>query len=583
MRNRIFSGIIFFLFFIIASGLFYTQIIKHDMYKSLSEKNRIRVLPFEAPRGKIFDKNEILLVTNRISFDVEVVYQEIKDKEKVIKALGEILDIDRSILSKRIEKTRKMPFVPVVIAQDVGKSKAIQVEEAKLDLAGVVVSVKPLREYIYKDKFSHVVGYLGKISESELKRYKTYGYHMRDFVGKDGVERSYNDYLRGVDGGLQVEVDSRGRQLRLIALKEASPGRDIYLSLDLALQGFCDSVMEDKKGAILAMDPSTGAILALVSKPGFDPNVFVKPDNFKEVTALLNDSNSSPLMNRAISGAYPPGSVFKIVTATAALDTRKFDKEKTFLCEGTIRVGNRVFHCWKEEGHGTQCIKDAMRHSCNVFFYQLGLLAGVDLISKYAFKFGLGRPTGIDLPGEASGFVPTVSWKKKTFKEPWFRGETANYAIGQGYLLVTPLQIARVLCAVANGGKLVTPFIVEKIEDASFESGETGFAKIHKPEAEDIGISEETLKVIKEALKEVVNSERGTGLYARSDKVVISGKTGTAQNPQGASHAWFAGFAPFDEPKICVVVLLEHGGKGGLESARFARKIIEEAIKLKLL
>lgn len=573
MRVRIFTGTILVLFLALAFGLFYTQVLKHASYRMLSERNRIRVIPLAAPRGKIYDRSERLLVSSRIAFDVQVIYQEIKDEKKVVDTLSSILEVERASLSRKVKEAKRSPFIPVEVVADVDKGKAIRVEEARLGLAGVIVTTRPLRNYLYGNSVSHVTGYLGRISESEFTKYKNYGYRIRDFVGKDGVERSYNGYLRGTGGGLQLEVDSKGRTQRTIAVKEPRSGKNLYLSIDLELQKFCDSLLGEKKGVILAMKPDTGAMLALVSHADFDPNAFVASNNTKTVLGILNDTKGLPLLDRAISGTYPPGSVFKIVVAAAALDSGSLSEKETFFCGGSLTLGNRVFHCWNEDGHGSQIVKRAIKNSCNVFFYQLGLLVGPDEIARYAFRFGFGRPTDIDLPGEVSGFVPTVSWKKRKLKEAWFRGETANYSIGQGYLLVTPIQILRLTGAVANGGRLVTPFVVGRIEDIT----------LRHEKSRDIGLESGALEAIRGALKSAINDPHGTGLYARSKEIVISGKTGTAQNPQGEPHAWFTGFAPFENPGICVVVFIEHGGKGGLDPARFAKQIIEEAKKLELL
>ncbi|MCQ9206496.1 MAG: penicillin-binding protein 2 [Omnitrophica bacterium] len=573
MRARIFAGTILFLFLTLVLGLFYTQVLKHASYRQLSERNRIRAIPLVAPRGKIYDRSGRLLVSSRIAFDIQVIYQEIKDKKKVIDTLSNILEVDRVSLSRKMKEARKSPFIPIKIVADVDKGKAIRVEEARLGLAGVIVTTRPLRNYLYGNTISHVTGYLGRISESEFTKYKSYGYRVRDFVGKDGVEKSYNDYLRGTDGGLQLEVDSKGRTQRTIAIKEPRSGKNIYLSIDLELQKFCDSLLGEKKGAILAMKPDTGEMLAFVSHADFDPNAFVASYNTKSVSAILSDTKGLPLFDRAISGTYPSGSVFKIVIAAAALDSGDFSEKETFFCGGSLTLGNRVFHCWNEDGHGSQAIAQAIKNSCNVFFYQLGLLVGPDEIARYAFRFGFGRPTGIDLPGELSGFVPTTSWKKRKLKESWFRGETANYSIGQGYLLVTPIQILRLIGAVANGGRLVTPFVVGRIEDIA----------VRHEKSRDTGLESGVLEAIRSALKSAINAPHSTGLYARSKEIIISGKTGTAENPHGESHAWFTGFAPFEDPGISVVVFIEHGGKGGLDPARFAKQVIEEAKKLELL
>jgi len=573
IRIKLYAGTIFFLFFILVLRLFHMQIIKHEEYIRYSENNRIRVVPLEAARGRIYDRNENLLVSNRISFDIAVVYSELRDKNEVKDILCDIIDIDQKAIKDRIESCAKRPFIPIKIIEDIDKEKAIQIEELIVDMPGVIVTTRPVRNYIYKDTISHITGYLGLISEKELEKYKTYGYHMRESFGKDGIERNYNEYLRGKDGGLQVEVDSRGRQVSLIAVKEPLSGKDLKLNIDLDLQKFCSDILGKDKGVIIAMNPENGEVFALVSHPTFDPNVFVSSKHMRKVEKLLKDSKAFPLLDRAIGGTYPPGSIFKIIIATCALDEGFFNKEKTFYCNGRYHVGNRVFRCWKEKGHGVQAIIEAIKHSCNVFFYQLGLLIGPDNISKYAIKFGLGHPTGIDLPGEVSGFVPTRSWKRKRFRETWFKGETANYSIGQGYLLVTPIQIVRAFSIVANGGKLVEPRIVKKIEDVEMQY----------LEPRSIGVKKETLEIVREGMRSAVNEKHGTGMYARSKKVVIAGKTGTAQNPLGNSHAWFVGFAPFEKPRLTLVVFVEHGGKGGLKPARYARKIVEKAMELGLI
>ncbi|MFH1593757.1 MAG: penicillin-binding protein 2 [Candidatus Omnitrophota bacterium] len=572
MRHRIFVITIFFFFAILIVGLSYTQLFRYDVYTDLSEKNRIRVLSLEAPRGRIFDRNGNLLVNNRLSFDVEVIYQEIKDPGRIADLLSGILGIEKKAVAESMERARNKPFVPMKLARDIKKEKAIEIEEMRLDFPGLIVTTRPLRNYIYKENMAHLLGYLGKISESELLRYRTYGYRMIDYVGKDGVEWFYNDYLRGTNGGLQIEVDSRGRQLRVLATKEPSAGRDLYLSVDIELQKFCDSIMNGKKGAIIAMESSTGAILAMVSRPNFDPNVFIAV-NDKEVSRLLNDSEGFPLMNRAIAGTYPPGSIFKTVVATAALETGTIDDRSIFYCSGIHVVGNRIFHCWKEKGHGSQNVGQGIQNSCNSFFYQLGLVLGVERISEYASKFGLGSLLGIDLPGEKPGLVPTPSWKRRSLKASWFNGETANYSIGQGYLLITPLQALNLVNVFASGGMIVEPYVAARIENV----------RVRHLDPRQTGFKKTTVKSVKVALKNVVNAPRGTGIYARSEEIIISGKTGTAQNPHGKTHAWFTGFAPFKDPKITVVVFSEHGGKGGLDPARFAKKIIEEAGKLELL
>ncbi len=569
MRIKALTVFIGFLFFILSLGLFYTQVVRYDFYKTLSERNRIRVVPLEAPRGRIYDRDGQILVTNRIAFNLAIISQEVKDPEELAEKLNLLLGLSKNDLLKKMKDARRAPYAPFVISEDIGKENAIKIEEARSGMPGIIVAIEPMRSYMENGFAAHLTGYLGKISESELKKYKSYGYQPQDVVGKDGIERYYNEYLRGKSGGYQVEVDSRGRQLRVLALKETEPGRDLHLTINSDLQKLSASLLKNDKGAIVAINPQTGEVLAMASSPGFDPSVFVTPNNNKEIFDLLKDKESFPLVNRAVGASYPPGSIFKVVVALAALETKALGPDSILSCSGSHRVGNRSFHCWKEKGHGPQDMKTAIKNSCNVFFYQAGLTLGADPMAEYAFRFGLGKKTGIDLPGEASGLVPSTEWKKKTIRQAWFKGETANYAIGQGYLLTTPLQISVMISAIANGGSLVEPFIVNKIEDVP----------ISHRDPRDLGFKKENIDLVKEGLRMVVNEPHGTGFYARSKEVIVSGKTGTAQNPQGESHAWFAGFAPHEEPKICVVVFLENGGKGGLKPARYAKEIIEEAKK----
>ncbi|MBL7158286.1 MAG: penicillin-binding protein 2 [Candidatus Omnitrophica bacterium] len=573
MRLRILGGVIFLFYFVTVLGLFNAQVTNYKIYRGLSEKNRIRILPLVSPRGKIYDRSKKLLVSNRIAFTVGVVYQELGDKEKILRILSDKLGIPEKKLSGKIEEAGINPFVPYSVADEVDKEKAIQLEEMKYKLQGVIVTARPMRDYLYGEKLSHVTGYLGKISKEELGKFRTYGYMLQDLVGKDGLEREYNEYLRGKSGGLQVEVDSKGRQLRVLALKEPAEGKDLYLEIDLELQDFCNDVLGEKSGAIIVMDPFTGGVLALASRPGYDPNAFVSSESAGEVNKILQDRALYPLLDRAIACAYPPGSVFKVVVAASVLDTGKLNETKTLFCGGSYRVGNRAFKCWKKPGHGTQSIREAIKNSCNVFFYQLGFIAGTDLLAEYARRFGFGEKTGIDLPGESAGFVPTIAWKKETLKESWFKGETANYAIGQGYLLVTPIQVLRMMAAVANGGELLVPHVVDRIENVELSQG--------KPQK--IDINGESLEIIREGLRMVVNDPHGTGIYGRVKGVVVAGKTGTAENSLGKAHGWFSGFAPFEGPKLCLVVFVEHGGKGGVGASMIARKVIEKARGLGLL
>ena len=567
MRDRALAAIMSALFILLATGLFYNQILRYGYYSRLSRNNSIRVMPIDGPRGTIFDRAGRPLVTNRLSFDVAIVYQEIGDRRKLARLLNDVLGMSGGEIMEALEKAAARSYGPVVIAADIGKEHALALEEASFDTGGLVIETRAKRDYMYRMFGSHLFGYLGEITADELEALKEYGYRMKDLVGRGGVEKQYERYLRGSDGGTQIEVDSRGRQMRVLGVKEPIAGQDLYLTIDASLQLTADKLLGDHKGAVVVMDPRSGEVLALASHPSFDPNIFIRPDMSEGRLKLLNDKSGRPMSNRAISGVYAPGSVFKIVTASAALENRKISRYSRFFCGGSFRLGNATFDCWKQEGHGWQTITDALMNSCNVYFYNTGKILGVDQLEAYAWLFGFGKSSGIDLPDEVKGIVPGRAWKKARRKGAWYEGETINYAIGQGYLLVTPLQVLDMTAVMANKGSLVRPRIVKRI----------GTAEVPADTPKAIGLGAGTVREVRDGLFEVINNENGTGKRAKIAGAAIAGKTGTAQNPQGRTHAWFCGFAPFADPKICLVVFLEHGGKGGVEPAEIARGIFEEA------
>ena len=408
---------------------------------------------------------------------------------------------------------------------------------------------------------------MGEISDIELESGKKYGYRAKDLIGRDGIEKYYDSYLTGVDGGIQIQVDNRGRLVRTLGLKEPVSGKDLHLTIDINLQSACDKALEDKRGAIIVMDPNNGEVLALSSSPAFDPNVFVRPEDSSERVKLIRDKRMYPLLDRAISGIYQPGSVFKIVVAMTALNTGRIDRQTRFNCSGSFTLGTGKFACWKESGHNSQNVVDALMNSCNVFFYNTGRALGIDNIEAGAKIFGFGNTTGIDLPGEAKGVVPGRFWKRSVKKDSWYEGDTINLAIGQGYILVTPIQVLEMISIVANNGKAVKPYIVKRIDTSDVST-----AALY-----DLNFSKNAMKAVRDGLYKVVNAENGTGKRARLEDVTICGKTGTAENPGGKTHAWFVGFAPFDNAKISLVVFLEHGGKGGLEPSEIAKNIFVAA------
>ncbi len=566
MRLRILTLIISILFVILIIGLWYTQFARGSYYYNLSEKNRLRIVPINGPRGIIYDRKGEILADNRLSFDVVIVPQEVKDKDKTLKALANKLNIPYTTLSnsfdKQYKKGRSFPFAPVVLAKGISKDNAIILEENKLNLPGIVVQANPDRTYLYGKDTAHLLGYIGEIHEEQLKRLKDYGYKGKDIIGHSGLEKFFDNTLRGKDGGMLVEVDNRGRQIRVIGSREPAKGMDIHLTIDIGLQKFISQLLHGRRGGAVFMDPDNGAIFALVSSPSFDPEIFMNTERRNELKDALRDKYNLPLLNRSVMSSYPPGSIFKIITAAAALKTRKITPHTTFHCDGQFHLGNATFAC--NSTHGNEDILGAVEHSCNVFFYNTGLKVGVDGIAKYALDFGLGEVTGVELPGENSGHVPDRTWKMLKRGENWYPGDTVNLSIGQGSMLITPLQGARMVSVIANGGYLVTPHL---INGEGRYQGNTGVKRVD--------ISDEVLKIIKDGMRRVVEGDDGTGRRARIDGLNIAAKTGTAEVSSGKSHAWFCGFAPINNPRVAFAIFLEHGGKGGEDAADIAKDALE--------
>lgn len=547
---------------ILAIYLFYMQSARGRYYHELSMMNRIRLLPLSGPRGNIYDRNGSLLAGNRLAFDCAVVPQEFYPDGRSIEELGRLLDKPVHVLQGEIMGNAARPFVPLVIKDDVTKELAIVISEKSLDLPGVLIQTRSVRHYPHKNIGSHIIGYLGKINENELYTLSDYGYKAMDYVGRGGLELFYDSYLKGEEGGIQAEVDSRGRELRQLGIKEPGKGKDITTTIDLELEAHVDSLMDGQRGAAIVMSSKTGEVFALVSKPDFDPNLFISAANSNAVRSLLS-RNDYPMIDRAVSAAYPPGSVFKLVTSSAALDMKRLSPNEQLDCHGFYMLGKWRFNCWKETGHGAETILGGIKNSCNVFFYQAGRKAGVDGLAAYAVKYGFGKLSAVDLPYEDAGIVPTRAWKLYKMRQGWFEGDTVNYAIGQGYLLVTPLQVVKMVNAVGTEGILVKPFLVRKIEGV-----ETKWA-----ERRQLDISKDIFRIIKEGMKMAVSDPGGTAKAAGIEGLTVAGKTGTAEAGPAGTHAWFAGFAPADDPKFSVVVFLEYGGKGGDKPAKTASSI----------
>jgi penicillin-binding protein 2 len=455
-----------------------------------------------------------------------------------------------------------------VIVTDVDRKTLTKVAERTTELPGIIIQVNPKRYYTCGKLCAHILGYIGEISKEELKRKRDEGYKYGDLIGKSGIEGYYDVFLRGKDGGKQIEVDVRGRQLRVLGDMEPIPGNNLVLTIDHKLQQIASDALGNKSGAVVVMNPNNGEILAMVSKPSFDPNMFLGHMTPQQAKRIFSDTRY-PLLNRAIQALYSPGSVFKIIVTAAALENKIIKEEDCYSCGGIYWLGDQRFICFHREKHGEVNIIDALTHSCNIFFYQVGYKLGVNRISKFAQEVGLGHKTSIDLPSEASGLVPTRSWKKKRYKEAWYSGDTINLSIGQGFILTTPLQLAQALSVIVNGGRVFRPRIVKQMIDSS------GNIKVFNPWIKGIiSLSDQTQKVLFKGLESVVAN--GTGKRAFLPYIRVGGKTGTVQTRTGEDHALFLCFAPVNSPKVVISVIVEHGGKGGIEAVPVARRILEQ-------
>ena len=555
-------------FIILIGGLFYIQIIRGEYYRNLSKRNIIRVLPLEAARGKIVDRNGIVLADTVASYAVSVIPQEMSDKTATFKALAQLLDVSSDEIAYAYYKEYLNPFTPVRVYESLDKERLIALEENKLFLPGVIIETVPLRIYPYGRVGAHVLGYLGKINLSQMTRLKSYGYQASDLIGHSGIEAYYDLFLRGIRGGEQVEVDNRGRKARLVGYKPPQAGTDIQISLDIRIQKIVDSLLRDKKGAVVLIDSFSGDIIAMSSQPSFDPEVFVNGD-YEQINSLLAD-NDAPLFNRVVAGQYAPGSVFKVVVSLAALDKDPLFLNRVFYCNGSIEIGNRSFNCLSV--HGPETMRDALVHSCNVYFYNLGILTTAEHIAYYATRLGLGKKTGVDLKYEAAGVMPSPRWRQIMHFKKWFKGDTANMSIGQGEVLVTPLQIACMISVLANDGRLVVPHFLKAI----------GHKRFQFPRDKDIVVLEKVRTTIASYLEEVVESREGTAHAVAIDGLTIAGKTGTAQVAGKESHGWFVGYVDNGEVNYSFCIFLEHAGSSH-EACAFARVLFEHMIEEGLL
>jgi penicillin-binding protein 2 len=572
-----------------ALRLYYLQVIRHHDLAELADRNRIRIQRLPALRGLVFDRHLRPLVDTKPSFDAVVVPEDSPDIAATITRLEKLIGPNN--MAKKIDDADdegRPEFEPVVVEERMDWSQVVALETHQLELPGVSLQVTPRRHYLYDSLAAHLLGYVGEVTVKDLNRLPDY--RMGDDIGKFGLERSWESTLRGDSGGQEIEVDSVGRRLRLLREIPERPGNSIVMTIDLDLQRVAEDSIGARSGSLVAIDPNTGYILAMASHPSYNPNIFTGGIQSSAWHELITDP-SHPLENRSIQGIYPPGSTFKVVDSIAGLMDRTMTPSTSYYCPGGLYFGNREYRCWRKQGHGNILFHRAIVESCDVFFYLVGQHLGVDRIAAWAHALGLGKKTGIDLDNEIAGTIPSTDWKQRRFHERWYPAETLSVAIGQGYVAVTPIQLAQLAAEVANGGTLYKPQFVRQI-DALDGSVVKTFPPIVENETR---IAPSVLAELRSAMADVIAAPNGTGKSARIDGITIAGKTGTAQvvkEAQGArtketalsdknrDHGWFMAFAPVDHPKIAIACIIEHSGHGGSTAAPVVKAVMERYFQL---
>ena len=549
----------------IGSRLFYLQLVEGDRNRELAEENRILLLPRRPARGTMFDRKGNILAGSRLSHSVSIwpIALPVEQRDQVVQRLAKLLEIPADEIQQRIESAGYESTQSIAISRGLSPAQTTALAEYSSELPGVRVEAEAIRNYPNGDLAAHVIGYTGEIDEAEFDQMEDgdEDYRLGDIIGKMGTEKSFESMLRGVWGGQQVEVDSAGNVLSILGEKPPESGQNIRLTLDLELQKAAEKALGDTVGAIIAMDPNDGAILAMVSRPTFDPNIFSTRITQAQWEQL--NSRGNPFLNRALQ-AYPPASTFKIITTTAAIESGAFPANTVLPTYPNINAGGILFWDWNNAGFGPLSFIGAMQWSSDTFFYQVGMRMGHEPIIEWMHKYGFGAKTGIELvTEEAAGLVPDEAWKQEVIDEDWYLGDTINMTIGQGYMQVTPLQTAVMFAVAANGGHLVTPHLL-------LDGAESKQWKTH------IGIQPETLKVVKDGLRKVITSGTGTRLNVPTIPTP-AGKSGTAEAPPFESHTWFGAYAPFEKPEILVVAFGEHSGGGG---GSFAAPMVKDVMEV---
>jgi len=590
--NRSFIMIIakLVLLLLIILRLYYLQVFQADKYKTLADENRISTRLLLPPRGVIYDRNGVLIASNKQNFQAMIVAEQTPNLQKTLDEFKKIMPLSEEEEAKiKKELRRNKSFVPIKIKDNLTWEEVSKIQLNAPDLQGIYIDEGLSRDYPFSDSMTHILGYVASVSESDAKKDNDPLLQIPEFkIGKSGVEKLFEKDLRGKGGSLKLEVNAYGRVMKEIERIEGISGKSLTLTIDSRLQKTAFDAFGEESGAAVVLDVHSGEILAFVSAPSYNPNSMVKGMGNKEWKSLLNNEKK-PLSNKVIAGQYSPGSTFKTIVALAALENEAVKPETKFFCSGQIFVGNHAFHCWKRQGHGHMNITDALMHSCDIYFYEVAQKIGIEKIAEMARRFGLGKKINIGIDNEKDGLIPDKAWKLKRFGEPWQQGETVIAGIGQGYVLTTPLQLATMVSRIANGGYEIQPTFTKVTDKSSIKK---------------INISSSHINAVKQGMFDVVNIPGGTAYMSRFDVdgQQMAGKTGSTQvrritmkeRQTGVlkqeelpwkyrDHALFVAFAPYDNPRYGIAVLVEHGGGGSSVAAPIASKILQEALKLNIL
>ncbi|SDE95271.1 penicillin-binding protein 2 [Sporomusa acidovorans] len=580
-RIQILAVIVIGIILTLIFRLMWMQLFQGAQYKKIADQNRTRQITAQAPRGTIYDRNGAVVVANRPSFAVSIIPSEYSNPQQSTPLLAALTGVTADQINQLLQATAEFPYTPVRIKRDIDAATIAKIEERQDYLPGVLIEAIPVRQYVYKELAAHVLGYVGNISQEEYAARKDQGYHPNDLIGKDGLEQQWETVLRGIEGGRQLEVNAVGEDVRPLGNQPAVPGHALVLTLDANLQKAAEEALhtqvaasrtlgqQAKGGAVVVLDVKTGGLLVMASAPGFDPNQFASGIGSREWNQLLSNPNN-PLTNRAIQSAYPPASVFKIVTSAAALEMQVTTPQEVFDDKGVYVLNGWSFYGWETKGLGKLTVADALAWSSDPVFYELGNRIGVDNLAAYALTFGYGQATGIKLAGEEKGLVPTAEWKQATYDEPWYPGETLIAAIGQGYYLATPLQQAVTAMTVANGGIAYRPVLVDKVltEDGNLVQ------KVEPEVIRTVYLRPEVWDIIRQGMTAVTTRGTGAAVFQGFPRTVAA-KSGSAETGRGTTHSWFVCYAPAENPEIAMAVFVEEGGEGSMAAAPITRRVLE--------